>query len=112
MTRFDKELFYPEVGVGGFAHVDGTIAFYLQVNALLDSASTVLDVGCGRGEYADDPVQTRLKLRVLRGKCANVLGIDPDPASRANPFIDEFRRITSPDGLCAPNRLTCVWSTM
>jgi 2-polyprenyl-3-methyl-5-hydroxy-6-metoxy-1,4-benzoquinol methylase len=91
-----RELFYPEVHVGGFAHVDGTIAFYLQVNALLDSAGTVLDVGCGRGEYADDPVKTRLDLRILRGKCHRVLGIDPDPASRINPFVDEFRHIASP----------------
>ena len=94
-----KEIFYPESLVGGFSDIDGTIAFYLRVNELLKGSDTALDVGCGRGEYADDPVETRRNLRILRGKCARVLGIDPDVAGAANPCIDEFRRLSSPTWL-------------
>src|SRR5438093_943558 len=44
-----KSLYYPESRFGGFTGVDGTLAFYIRVNSLIDSSSVVLDVGCGRG---------------------------------------------------------------
>jgi SAM-dependent methyltransferase len=88
------ERFYPETAFGGFTRVDGTMAFYLRVNALLHPASVVLDVGCGRGEYAEDPVPDRRSLRTVRGKCAKVIGIDADEAATQNPFLDEFRLVT------------------
>lgn len=84
---------YPETSFGGFSRADGTIAFYQRVNALLTPSSVVLDVGCGRGEYADDPVLSRRDLRDLRGKCTAVVGIDLDPAAASNPCVDEFRVI-------------------
>ncbi|MDP6543303.1 MAG: class I SAM-dependent methyltransferase [Phycisphaerae bacterium] len=87
--------FYPESRIGGFTDLDGTIAFYTRVGVLTGSASVVLDVGCGRGEYADDPVSVRRELRIFRGRCAKVIGIDVDPGAEANPFIDEFRPIES-----------------
>jgi SAM-dependent methyltransferase len=88
--------FFPETRFGGFTHVDGTMNFFTRVNALLEPGSVVLDVGCGRGEYADDPVRVRRDLRVLRGKCRTVIGIDVDPASRVNPVIDEFLLLEGP----------------
>jgi len=88
--------FYPESRFGGFTDLDGTIAFYTRVGALTASSDVVLDVGCGRGEYADDPVAVRRELRIFRGKCARVIGIDVDPAAEANPFVDEFRLIEPP----------------
>ena len=90
------ERFYPESAFGGFTRVDGTMAFYLRVNALLQPDATVLDVGCGRGEYGEDPVESRVRLRVLRGKCAKVVGLDTDPSAAANPFVDEFRLTRGP----------------
>ena len=47
---------YPESLFGGFTDVDGTITFFTRVNALIDSSSVVLDVGCGRGVYGEDTV--------------------------------------------------------
>ena len=85
--------FYPESRIGGFTDLDGTIAFYTRVGVLTGPESVVLDVGCGRGEYAGDPVSVRRELRIFRGKCAKVIGIDVDPAAGVNPFIDEFRPI-------------------
>lgn len=85
--------FYPESRFGGFTDVDGTIAFYTRVNSLLRSTFRVLDVGCGRAAYAEDCVTLRRNLRVLRGKCNQVMGIDVDPQASANPFLDEFRLI-------------------
>src|SRR2546422_991874 len=69
---------YPEVKFGGFTDVDGTIAFYTRVNALIGASSTVLDVGCGDGAYATDPVAIRRTVRVLKGRCRRVIGIDVD----------------------------------
>jgi len=105
--------FYPESRFGGFTDVDGTVAFYTRVGALTEPSAVVLDVGCGRGEYADDPVAARRELRIFRGKCAKVIGIDVDPAAEANPFVDEFRLIEPPrwpvDNLSVD---TCICDTV
>lgn len=85
--------FYPESRFGGFTDVDGTIAFYGRVNGLLKEDSVVLDVGCGRGLFLEDPVAFRRQLRNLRGKAARVIGLDVDEAAAANSSIDEFHRI-------------------
>jgi SAM-dependent methyltransferase len=84
------EMFYPEARFGGFSKVDGTVAFFSRVNALLGKDVVALDVGCGRGEYADDPVAFRRNLRILKGKCLEVRGIDVDPNAASNPYLDSF----------------------
>jgi SAM-dependent methyltransferase len=81
---------FPESQFGKFTNVDGTISFYLRVNALLKPTDTVLDVGCGRGQYQDDPVTIRRELRILRGKVRKVIGLDVDTAAASNPYLDEF----------------------
>ncbi|ABA57995.1 hypothetical protein Noc_1510 [Nitrosococcus oceani ATCC 19707] len=84
------ERFFPEVGAGGFSRVDGTIAFYTRINALLRPDMTVLDFGAGRGQGpVDDPVPYRRELRTLKGKCRKVIGADVDEAIKENPAIDE-----------------------
>ncbi len=70
--------------------LDGTIAFYIRVNALSRLSDTVLAIGCGRG-HAEDPVPIRRELRVFRGRCQRVVGIDADEDAKSNPTIDEFR---------------------
>lgn len=86
-------IYYPESKFGGFTDVDGTITFYMRVNALLSASVLVADVGCGRGAYAEDPVSFRRELRILKGKCQKVIGIDVDGRASDNPFVDEFRLI-------------------
>lgn len=85
--------YYPESRFGGFTDIDGTIAFYARVNALMAPDAVVLDVGCGRGAYQDDHVAFRRNLRILRGKCKTVIGVDVDPNAGSNPYLDEFRLI-------------------
>lgn len=86
--------FFPETRFGGFTDIDGTVAFYNRVNALLRSHFRVLDLGCGRGaSAAGDTVLFRKQLRILRGKVAHVIGIDVDLTAQENPYIDEFRLI-------------------
>lgn len=85
---------YPEHRIGGFTSVDGTVAFYTRVNALLDPSSVALDFGCGRGCRAEDPVPFRRDLQRLKGKAARVIGVDIDPVGRENPYLDEFRQLT------------------
>jgi SAM-dependent methyltransferase len=84
---------YPEARFGGFSDVDGTVVFYLRVRALLRTTDVVLDVGCGRGAGADDPVPTRRRILRLREECSRVIGIDVDFGARHNALIDEFRLI-------------------
>jgi SAM-dependent methyltransferase len=90
-------IYYPESRFGGFTNVDGTVVFYSRVNALIQPSSVVVDIGCGRGAYGEDPVEYRKKLRILRGKCLKVIGIDVNPGASQNPFIDQFHRIESED---------------
>lgn len=85
-----REIYYPETEYGGFTKVDGTIAFYMRVNALLRPDFTVLDYGCGRGEYQSDPVLFRRNLRIIQGKVNAVIGVDPDPSASSNPYLDTF----------------------
>ena len=80
---------FPEVAVGGFTRIDGTVHFYTRVNALVDASTVVLDFGAGRGAGAEDRVPFRRSLRNLRGKAAKVIGADVDPAVSVNPTLDE-----------------------
>lgn len=87
------ETFYPESRFGGFTQIDGTVAFYSRVQALVQPASVVVDFGCGRGAYAADPVPFRRDLRIFKNKAARVIGLDANPAGLDNPFLDEFHRL-------------------
>ena len=57
-----RQIYYPESRFGGFTHVDATINFYSRVHELLTPSSIILDVGCGRGWYAEDPVAQSMKI--------------------------------------------------
>jgi len=85
------ERFYPETRFGGFTDIDGSVAFYARVNALIEPEMTVIDFGCGPGSFEKDPVVWRRSLKVLKGKAAHVIGLDVDETARRNPFVDEFR---------------------
>ena len=85
--------YYPESRFGGFTDIDGTIAFYIRVQALLEPSSIVLDVGCGRGAYAEHPIRIKRELRTLKGKCRRAIGIDVDRQAVGNPLVDEVRLI-------------------
>ena len=91
MSATYEAIYYPESSYGGFTGVDGTLAFYLRVNALITPASRVLDFGCGRGCYGEDPVELRRQMRILRGKCAYVAGADIGEDAAQNPYLDEVR---------------------
>lgn len=86
--------FYPESRFAGFTQVDGTIAFYTRVQALVHPNSVVVDFGCGRGAYAGDPIPFRRDLRVFKGKVRRVIGLDAGPAGANNPYLDEFHHLT------------------
>jgi SAM-dependent methyltransferase len=86
-----QERFYPETRFGGFTGIDGNVAFYARVNALVHPGMTVVDFGCGPGSVEKDPIEWRRSLRVLRGKAARVIGLDVDDTAKRNPFLDEFR---------------------
>lgn len=88
-----KEKFYPESQFSGITSVDGTVLFYSQVHGIARPDSVVLDIGCGRGRFDEDPVPFRRELRILKGKVKRVIGIDVDEAGYQNPHLDDFRKI-------------------
>jgi SAM-dependent methyltransferase len=88
-----RRRFHPETEFGGFTELDGAIRFYARVRELLPADGVALDIGCGRGTQDDDPVAVRRDLRILRGHCAKVIGIDVDEAGAENRFVDEFRPV-------------------
>jgi SAM-dependent methyltransferase len=63
------------------------------VRELLPADGVALDIGCGRGTQGEDPVRVRRDLRILRGHCHEVIGIDVDDAAADNPYVDAFRPI-------------------
>jgi ubiquinone/menaquinone biosynthesis C-methylase UbiE len=89
------EIFYPESKFGNFSDIDGTITFYLRVNALLERSNVVLDVGCGQGSFMEDQVTIRKNLRNLKGKASLVIGIDTDKKAQNNPSLDQFFQISN-----------------
>lgn len=84
---------YPEIEFGGFSRVDGTIAFYTRVQALLKGACVVVDVGCGRGLRQEDQCVFRRQMADLRAPDRKVIGLDVSEAGRDNPMIDVFHLI-------------------
>lgn len=84
--------FYPEANVGGFSHVDGTVAFYTQISAVLRATDRVLDFGAGRGELLqDDEIEYRRRISNLKGRCARLDGCDVDEVVLQNPFLDHAK---------------------
>ncbi|MFA4905548.1 MAG: methyltransferase domain-containing protein [Candidatus Margulisiibacteriota bacterium] len=86
-------IYYPESDFGGFTDIDGTVAFYFRVNSFIHSSSVVLDVGCGSGSSIEELIPVKQKLRIFKGKCKKIIGIDVDENASKNPFCDEFRLI-------------------
>ena len=91
--RFEPEAtlarVYPEAAVGGFSSIDTGMEFYTRINALVDGKSRVLDVGAGSGSWVEEPMPEMVRtLRTLRGRVAEVVGIDVTPAVHANTSVD------------------------
>lgn len=81
---------FPEIGVGGFSSLDGTVEFYTRVNALLHPSMTLLNFGAGRGaELLDETCTLRQQLRMLKGKVARVVACDIDKVVLENQGADE-----------------------
>jgi SAM-dependent methyltransferase len=82
--------FFPEVVAGGFSRIDGTVAFYQRVNALVTPATVMIDFGAGRGAAHFDPASDyRRNLCNFKGRVSRVIGLDVDQAVLTNPALDE-----------------------
>lgn len=81
---------YPEVNVGGYSAVDGTVEFYSRINSLLDKSMIVLDLGAGRAAWFEDGTSAfKTSLRLLKGKVNKVIACDVDPIVLENRTVDE-----------------------
>ena len=94
-----KRRFYPEANISGLSHVDGTVAFFTQIAAVLRPTDHVLDFGAGRGApLFDDPIGWRRQLSNIKDRCQRLDGCDIDKAILENSFLDhaEVIRIGEP----------------
>lgn len=90
------EKLYPEVSVGGYSRVDGTVEFFQRVSALVNPGDVVADIGAGRGyAHVEQSHLFRTKMMNFRGRCAKVIGLDVDDAVLSNPSLDEAHVITA-----------------
>lgn len=83
---------YTETAAGGYTRLDGDIAFFGRVQALLSELgpdAVVVDFGAGRGRASEDPVPYRRNLHDLRATDRRVIGLDVDPVVLENPLVDE-----------------------
>lgn len=74
--------------IGDFSTRDGTIDFFLRVRSILSEKSTVLDLGAGRGSWANEQT-IGSKLHDLRNEGAFVIGVDIDPVVLDNKAVDK-----------------------
>ncbi|WP_187436474.1 class I SAM-dependent methyltransferase [Bradyrhizobium hipponense] len=80
--------------------MDGTVAFYQRVNALVDRDSVVVDFGAGRGVgHIELGSPYSRALRNLKGKVSKVIGVDVDEAVLSNPSVDQAYLLDR-DGSC------------
>lgn len=91
---------YPEMGAGGFSHVDGHVLFFLRVQALVTDSSVVLDLGAGRGAWAEIVDGAKRDIMTLKGQAGHLIGADIDPIVKENPLVDEA--VVMPDGASIP----------
>jgi SAM-dependent methyltransferase len=104
------QFFYPESRFGGFTQIDGTVAFYSRVQALARPEHVLVDFGCGRGAYGEDPVSFRRDLRIFKGKVRQVIGLDASPSGAENPYLDAFYSLDGPRwplGDCSADLCVC-----
>ena len=96
-----RRKFYPEIGAGGYSRADSTIEFYSRIERLSDRFETgtfsIVELGPGRGSYADDKILARRALQVDFRKRGHVIGLDVDEALFENQFLDEAY-VISPKG--------------
>lgn len=97
MTESVRARIYPESRFGGFSQRDGTVAFFTRVASLITPTSRILDYGCGVGAHIDADEPFAASLQRLKGRGAEVIGVDFDGAAASNPNIDRF--VPTPGGV-------------
>ena len=99
--------------LGGFTSQDGTVQFYIRVNAILRPGFKVLDLGAGRGSwYYLEKSEFKRELRQFRGKVSEYIGADVDTAVLGNPTTHRNVLITNgvlPVGDGEVDVVICDW---
>ena len=88
---------YPEIRFSRVYRADGRLLFYTIVADLLKPTDVILDFGAGRGQQVEAANGYLRNLIDFRGRCARVIGADPDPVVLQNPYVDETH-VLDPDG--------------
>ncbi len=108
---------HPEIAAGGYAQDDSMVDFYQRVMAVLPEGGVVLDLGAGRGHWAQYSDQEfppiRYWLYRLGKKYSRRIGADVIPEIKSNKGIDEAVVIEAGKPLPFPNQsfdlVLCDW---
>lgn len=83
---------YPESRFASFSRASQRFVFFSILADIVTPDSVVLDFGAGRGVHADG-AGYMARISNLRGRVKKVIGVDPDPRVRENPWLDEAQTI-------------------
>ena len=78
---------YPEMRIGGYAHCDPAIEFYLRIRSICCKKSKILDLGAGRASWNDGSFAS--SIRNLQGDVELLIAADVDPAVLENSACDK-----------------------
>ncbi len=116
-TKDVVERDHPEIAAGGYAQDDSMIDFYQRVMAVLPEGAVILDLGAGRGQWAqfsdEEFPPFRHWLYRLGKKYSRRIGADVIPEVKSNMGVDEAVVIEAGKPLPFPDQnfdlILCDW---
>jgi SAM-dependent methyltransferase len=82
------EKLYPEYRIVKFLHRQDRLLFFSMINELVKPSDVVLDVGAGRNRFPEYGPHLNA-ISTLKGRCAEVIGVDVDPEVHTNEAMDK-----------------------
>src|SRR5437764_13884299 len=79
---------YPESRFATFNRASQRFVFFSILADIVTPDFVVLDFGAGSGAHTDETGHMA-RISNLRGRAKKVIGVDPDPRVRENPWLDE-----------------------
>lgn len=103
LRGFSYETVYPEMIAGGFTRDDQEFVFFSRLRLLIQPDHTVLDLGAGRGQNMEAGPLGKIGYKRIDKLCGRLIGADPDPAVKENPYLAEAHVIGEDGAIPLPD---------